>query len=337
MSKKNSSVNLKNIFTKNKDFRFIYSEVKKKLENNRKKIFLVGISGGPDSLALAAITKTISLDKKFKFYYALVNHNIRKNSKQEAQKVKKLLKKFDINLNILTNKSKINKNIQSQARQIRYKLLEDFCHKNRINIVLTAHNLEDQVETFFIRLSRGSGLTGLSGMMPIRSLNRKLKLVRPLIDTKKLFLIKISNKVFGKFFLDPSNKDTKYLRTKIRNLKKPLLKSGINYDQIIKSIKNLASSKATLDQYLKNILKEVMTKSKEKVLIKSKKFYSFNNEIKIKIINEAIRKIKKNYYNPRSKKVASLIANLGERNFKKATLAGCLIYKQNDQICLKKE
>ena len=88
-------------------------------------------------------------------------------------------------------------------------------------------------------------------MMPIRSLNRKLKLVRPLLDTKKLFLIKISKKVFGKFFLDPSNKDTKYLRTKIRNLKKPLLKSGINYDQIIKSIKNLASSKTTLDQYLK--------------------------------------------------------------------------------------
>ena len=249
MSKKNSSVNLKNIFTKNKDFRFIYLEVKKKLENNRKKIFLVGISGGPDSLALAAITKTISLDKKFKFYYALVNHNIRKNSKQEAQKVKKLLKKFDINLNILTNKSKINKNIQSQARQIRYKLLEDFCHKNRINIVLTAHNLEDQVETFFIRLSRGSGLTGLSAMMPIRSLNKKIKLVRPLLDTKKLFLIKISNKVFGKFFLDPSNKDTKYLRTKIRNLKKPLLKSGINYDQIIKSIKNLASSKAICIKY----------------------------------------------------------------------------------------
>ena len=115
-----------------------------------KKSFLVGISGGPDSLALAAITKTISLDKKFKFYYALVNHNIRKNSKQEAQKVKKLLKKFDINLNILTNKSKINKNIQSQARQIRYKLLEDFCHKNGINTVLTAHNLEDQVETFLL-------------------------------------------------------------------------------------------------------------------------------------------------------------------------------------------
>ena len=175
MSKKNSSVNLKNIFTKNKDFRFIYLEVKKKLENNRKKIFLVGISGGPDSLALAAITKTISLDKKFKFYYALVNHNIRKNSKQEAQKVKQLLKKYDINLNILTNKSKINKNIQSQARQVRYKLLEDFCHKNGINIVLTAHNLEDQVETFFIRLSRGSGLTVLSAMMPIISLNKKVR------------------------------------------------------------------------------------------------------------------------------------------------------------------
>ena len=54
------------------------------------------------------------------------------------------------------NKSKINKNIQSQARKIRYDLLVKFC-KKKIKIILTAHNLEDQVETFFIRLSRGRG------------------------------------------------------------------------------------------------------------------------------------------------------------------------------------
>ena len=117
---------------KNKKINKIYNHFEKNLNLKVKNGNLAGsISGGPDSLALAAITKTISLDKKFKFYYALVNHNIRKNSKQEAQKVKKLLKKFDINLNILTNKSKINKNIQSQARQIRYNLISNFCKKKK--------------------------------------------------------------------------------------------------------------------------------------------------------------------------------------------------------------
>ena len=60
-----------------------------------------------------------------------------------------------------------------------------------------------------------------------------------------------------KYFKDPSNKNNKFLRTKIRNLKKPLMKSGINYDQIIKSINNLASSKEVLDQYLEKFLKKL--------------------------------------------------------------------------------
>ena len=85
------------------------------------------------------------------------------------------------------NKSKINKNIQSQARKIRYDLLVKFCKKKKIKIILTAHNLEDQVETFFIRLSRGSGLTGLSAMKSSSKLSNNIILSRPLLDTKKEF------------------------------------------------------------------------------------------------------------------------------------------------------
>ena len=124
--------------------------------------------------------------------------------------------------------------------------------------MLTAHNLEDQVETFFIRLSRGSGLAGLSSMKPISKLGKNVNLYRPLLDVKKKFLLKISKNTLGKYFKDPSNLNQKYLRTKIRNLKKPLETSGIEYEQIIKSIKNLSSSKATLDRYLNEIFKETV-------------------------------------------------------------------------------
>ena len=78
-------------------------------------------------------------------------------------------------------------------------------------------------------------------------------------------IIKITKEIFGKYFKDPSNKNYKYLRTKIRGLKKPLNKSGINYDQIIKSINNLASSKETIDEYFKKIFLEVAKKSKKEV------------------------------------------------------------------------
>ncbi len=337
MSKKNLSVNLKNSFKEFKDLSNIFINFKNKLNHLNKKSYVVAVSGGPDSLALVALTKAYTYLKKTKFRYVLINHSIRKNSAQEAKQVKKLLKKNQISLNVILNKKKIIKNIQGQARSVRYEMLLEYCKKKKINIILTAHNLEDQVETFFIRLSRGSGLTGLSAMKPLRKLSSGVKLYRPLLDVKKKFLIKISKNTFGKYFEDPSNTDQKYLRTKIRNLKKPLETSGIEYEQIIKSINNLASSKATLDEYFSKVFKEIIKKSKKEILIDLKKFNNLNKEIKIGVLNESIKKLKKNYYNPRSKKVKNLINNLQSKNFKKSTLGGCLFIKKKDQLCLKIE
>ena len=81
--------------------------------------------------------------------------------------------------------------------------------------MITAHNLEDQVETFLIRLARGSGLRGLSAMRAKSKINNKIDLHRPLLDTKKEFLIKISKKTFGNFIKDPSNKNLKYLNLRV--------------------------------------------------------------------------------------------------------------------------
>ena len=337
MSKKNSSVNLKNIFDKHKDLSNIFNNFKNKLDRLNKKSYTVAVSGGPDSLALVGLTKVYALQKKIKFHYVLVDHNIRKNSAKEAKQVQKLLKKNHTNLKIILNKRKIISNTQSQARNSRYEILSKYCKKNKVTTLLTAHNLEDQVETFFIRLSRGSGLKGLSAMKISSIIDNKINLFRPLLDVKKKFLIKISNKIFGKYFNDPSNRDLKYLRTKVRKLKLPLKKSGIEYTQILKSINNLASSRATLDEYLKKIFKDLIKKDNKDLLINYKKFKKHNKEVKIALINESIKRLKKNYYNPRAKKVLNLIKDIEKINFKKNTLGGCIFTLKKDNLCLKIE
>ena len=337
MSKKNSSVNLKKVFTDNKDLSKIFLNFKNKLDNLNEKSYLIAVSGGPDSLALVALSQAYALEKKIKFYYVLVNHNIRNKSLEEANKVKNLLKKKKINLITISNKKKITKNIQAEARNVRYDILSRFCKKKKIVTIVTAHNLEDQVETFLIRLSRGSGLKGLSSMKMLSKINKQVYLFRPLLEIKKKFLIKISKIAFGKFFIDPSNKNLKYLRTKVRNLKKPLEKSGIKYDQIFKSIQNLSLSKDSLDEYMKRIFKELIKKNNREVLINFKKYKKLSNDIKIAVINESVKKIKNNYYDLRSKKVNNLINVLNKKNFKRSTLGGCFFSKKGENICLKAE
>ncbi len=337
MSRKNLSVNLKKGFKDYKDLSNIFTHFKTKLDSLNKKSYLTAVSGGPDSLALAALTKAYTFHKKTKFHYVLIDHNIRKNSNQEAKKVKNLLRKRQINLKIFLNKKKITKNIQAEARQARYEILINYCKKHKISTLLTAHNLEDQVETFFMRLSRGSGLKGLSAMKPITKIDEKVQLFRPFLEIKKKYLIKISKKTFGKYFKDPSNKNNKYLRTKIRALKKPLEKSGVKYEQIFKSIQNLSFSKATLEGYLSKIFQELIKKNKKEISINLKEYKDLNYDTKIALINESIKQIKKNYYDLRSKKVENLIKGLDKKNFKKLTLGGCIFIKKGEYLCLKVE
>tara|TARA_B100001057_G_scaffold250805_1_gene251015 strand:- start:1175 stop:2203 length:1029 start_codon:yes stop_codon:yes gene_type:complete len=337
MSKKNSSVNLKNGFKEFKDLSNIFLNFKNKIDNLNKKNLLVAVSGGPDSLALTALAKAYSHFRKINLHYVLLNHNIRKNSAQEAKIVKDLLKREKINLKILLNKKKITKNIQAEARNARYKIISNYCKKRGINTILTAHNLEDQVETFFIRLSRGSGLKGLSSMRPLSKLNNKVYLYRPLLDVKKKYLIKISKKIFGKYIKDPSNADSKYLRTKVRNLKKSLEKSGIKYEQIFRSIQNLSSSRVTLEQYINNILNDLIKKNNKTIFVNLKKFKDLNDEMKIALINESIKKLRKNYYDLRSSKVVTLIKNLKKKDHKKSTLGGCIFFKKGENLCLEIE
>ena len=155
----------------------------------------VAVSGGPDSLALTALTRALYYEKKFKIYYVLVDHNLRAGSSKEAESVKKLLKKNKISLHVIKNKKKLKIMFKAKLEKFDMTFFSAFCRKKGIRTILTAHNLEDQVETFFIRLSRGSGLHGLSSMKETNKLD-KITLLRPLLEIRKNDLIKITKTAF---------------------------------------------------------------------------------------------------------------------------------------------
>ena len=165
-------MNLKNLSVQNKTNKKILSHLKDKRilkifnqfskSNAIKGNIAVAVSGGPDSLALAYISKCYSISNNVKVKYYHVNHKLRKESSLEAKKLKILLKKFDIDCKILNwNGKKPKSNIQSIARDKRYELIRRECLKDRNNFIFVAHHLDDLYENFVIRLLRGSGLKGL--------------------------------------------------------------------------------------------------------------------------------------------------------------------------------
>jgi len=331
MRRKNSSV------TRLKDAN-IYPKVKSvltKYKNNNS--FVVGVSGGPDSLALSALAKVIAEENKYKFFFAMVDHGIRRNSGKEALQVKRLLHKHGINLEILKNKKKITNNIQRKARDVRYQLLESFCKKKKAKSLLVAHHQDDQIETFLIRLSRGSGVEGLSSMQEMTVLKSGISLIRPLLEFKKTQLNSIAKKSFGKIFKDPSNKNKKFLRTNIRTLKRNLISKGIDLEKIIRSIKNIASTKEAMDFYVAKSMKKFVKFEKKSTILNLKQFSKEPQEIKFRIINDIVKKRSNSYYPPKSKKVLNLISGFENRNLRKCTLGGCIFERKKSFLHVSKE
>ena len=312
----------------------VISVLKKYKKNNR---FVVGISGGPDSLALASITNLINKENNYKFYFAIVDHGIRNNSGNEAQKVKKILKSRKINITILKNKIKITNNIQKKAREVRYNLLGNFCKKKNAKSLVVAHHQDDQVETFLIRLSRGSGVEGLSSMKEMTSLNNGIRLIRPLLDFRKSELTRIAKREFGKTINDPSNKNKKFLRTNIRDLKKDLVNKGINIEKITRSIKNLALTKEAIDFYVAKSIKKFVSFQKKTTILNLVKFKKEPQEIRFRIINNIVKKRSNSYYPPRSKKVLNLIDGFQTNRIKKCTLGGCIFERKKSLLYVSKE
>ena len=341
MSLKNSNASKKThkfLLNKLKDRRTlkIYKKFESELAINKN--FIVAVSGGPDSLALSFLSKIYSIKKSLDAKYFIVDHGLRKNSTTEAKNVQKKLKNFSIKLNILTWRGfKPKKNIQSIAREKRYKLLCDRAKKYRIENILVGHHLDDLFENFFIRILRGSGLQGLVSLDRETQRNN-INLIRPLINIEKDDLVYISKLVFKSYIMDPSNEDDKFKRAKVRNLLKELSLEGLDKNKFFSTIKNLKFANQNIKFYTKKNLEENVTifQKKQNAILKEN-FFSQSEEVIFRSFGEVIKIIGKKYYTVRGKKIDKIIDLVKSKSSFKVTLGGCVIKKVNETIILSKE
>jgi len=336
-----ANLNRTKIFLKDRKIKSIYDTFKKVLfKNLENKPFVAGVSGGPDSLALAYLSKIYSKEFKTRFKIFIVNHKLRKESTNEANRVKKILLKENISSQILTWNGKIpKKNIQANARKIRYELLLKECNKYEIQNLILGHQNEDLIENFLIRLFRGSGLKGLSSFSESTFLeSNNKKIIRPLISVKKQDLIYISKKKFGTYILDPSNYKEIYLRTRIRNYLNIFKSDGLDVNKIRLTLENLKSADNSLNYYYKKSLKNyVVFSDKDKCLINSDLLNNESEETIFRVIGFVISRVGNSYYSPRGKDLIRLINNMKNKKNLKSTLGKCIIERINNTYLVKKE
>ena len=313
----------------------IYKKFEKNFNINDN--FVVGVSGGPDSLALSFLTKIYAIKKKLKPKFLIVDHRLRIDSTKEAKLVKKILKKLSINAEVLIWKGKKpSKNIQSLARIKRYELLYKKCDEYKIKNIILGHHQDDLFENFFIRLLRGSGLKGLI------SLDKKIKikdkyLFRPLLNQEKKDLIYVTKYVFNFFFKDPTNYKEKYLRTKIRKLIKDLEVNGLDKKKFRKTINNLKSSNDVVNFYVnQNLTLNSFLVGKSKLIL-NKKFFRQPNEVVFRSFSQSLQVVSKKYYSVRGKKIDNILRDINNNRSLKKTLGGCIVEKFNETVIISKE
>jgi len=304
-----------------------------------KEKFAIAVSGGSDSLALSTLAKLYSLENGNDFVSLIIDHKLRKESAEEAKQTYKSLTQKKIKAKILTYQGeKFSSNIQKKARDLRYDLFEKYCAKRKIKFLILAHHQDDLIENFYIRLIRGSGIKGLTSLQNIFEYNKDFYLLRPLLNFNKQELLNVTKKSYSSWIEDPSNKNDKFLRVRIRKMQSKLQKEGFDPKRIIKTIENLNTAKDSLEFYIFKSEKKYLKFFKEGyATLKSSIFNNEAQEVIFRVIIKAIHYVSGEYYPPRSDSLKSLMKNLSVKTFKSSTLGGCLIEKNKNIISFYRE
>jgi len=260
-------------------------------------VIVLAVSGGPDSTALMILAARWrdALKARPKLIAVTVDHRLRKESRCEAAAVARLARKLKIAHRTLRWRGrKPATGLQEAARAARYRLLADAARKARAAHVLTAHTLDDQAETVLIRMSRGSGLTGLGAMNRLSILPQGgedgITLVRPLLDIPKARLIATLRGAKIPYADDPSNRDPRFTRARLRAMMGVLAGEGLNASRLAQLARRLKRADAAIEAAVDRATAELMLELPQSgsVAIESRRFVDLPAEIALRLLARAL-------------------------------------------------
>lgn len=267
------------------------------IENGDK--LVLGVSGGPDSIAMLNILNEIRMDKKidlnFNIVVAHINHMIREEAADDEKFVKDFCQKKNIefysksiDVRKLANTNKIG--TEEAGRSARYKFFNEVLKKTNSNKVAIAHNKNDKAETIIMNFMRGSGISGLKGIEEKRE-----KYIRPLIECERIEIERYCDEQKLNPRIDKTNFENEYTRNKIRNVVIPYVKKEFN-PNIVDTLNRLSELVREEEKYIDKQVKEsysdlMLEENKEQIILDLKKFNQQEKVIKSRLVLYTIMRL----------------------------------------------
>lgn len=319
----------------------VKSTIKKHNLINKNDKILVGVSGGADSVCLLHTLYSIRKEFEFSIGAVHINHSIRGNeANSDAEYVKELCRGLNIKLfvkkvDVPAIAKEEGLSLETAGRLARYRAFKELCDDYGYNKTATAHNCNDQAETVLMRIIRGTGIDGLSGIKYYRGDG----VIRPLLDVRRADIESYCKDTGLEFKMDSTNNDNSYTRNKIRNILLPLLIEEFN-PNIISTLSNLSENSAMDSDFIKGYTKRLYQRinspapSKKPVVLDVKSLNMVDDSIKIRLIRLATVDAMHRGYALDKKHIESILNLLDKETGAKVELPeGLTVFVQYGWLC----
>ncbi len=310
------------------------------LINNGEKI-IIGLSGGADSVCLLYFLYTLAKSRDLKLLAIHINHGLRGSEADDDEMFsKELCLKLNIeflayHINLCEEAKKRNMTEEESGRSVRYEIFYNAVKNFKADKIAVAHTMNDNAETMLMNLCRGTGISGLCGISPLRD-----NIIRPLIEMSRSEVEQCLNELKIPFKTDSTNKSLKYTRNRIRLKLIPWIKENIN-PSVIKALSKSSSIIKEENSYLD----ELAQKSYEQCIIKDdcirlscKKLKELDKVILRRVLRTACRSYNKELHNISFEHIEKIIELLDKQTGKKLNLPNNIcIQKASDSILILKE
>lgn len=266
----------------------VYNFIRKEIGLSVGDTIVVGVSGGPDSMALLYILNEFKKKMDLNIICAHVNHNKRKESEQEKIDLENYCKKNNITFEYIKVTNWGDDNFHNEARSVRYNFFEELVYNYGAKYLMTAHQGDDLIETILMRIVRGSTLKGYSGFSRIVD-KGDYKIIRPLITVTKDEILKFDEKNGIQYAIDESNNEDHYTRNRYRHTVLPFLKQ--EEPNIHKKFLKFSETLLKNSNYIDSVASKEFNKVFQNGNLDIDKFKSLDPVIQTKIIYNILEKI----------------------------------------------